>query len=216
MLLTPSQQIEMTVEELAARVGAVPLWRIRSVPIPGTATVQDMERIRREESVLCELIDGVLVEKAVSSKTAILAIRLSTILSQFVSARRLGWIAGPDGFTWLTKTTLRAPDVSFIARDQLPGNRIPDHGYVNVAPALAAEIYSPGNTQREMEQKRRDFFAAGTELFWIVYPDREEVVVSSDPETHRTIGRDGTLDGGHLLPGFSLQVADLFANMDLS
>ena len=216
MLLTPSPQIEMTVEELAARVGAVPLWRIRSIPSPGTGTEQDVERVRREESLLCELIDGVLVEKAVSSKTAILAIRLSTILSQFVSSRRLGWVAGPDGFTWLTKTTLRAPDVSFIARDQLPGNRVPDHGYVDVAPALAAEIFSPGNTQREMEQKRSDFFAAGTQLFWIVYPDRQEVEVSTGPETHSTVDRNGTLDGGELLPGFSLKVAELFADLDLS
>lgn len=216
MLLTPSQQIEMTVEELAARVGAVPLWRIRSVPIPGTATEQDVARVRREESLLCELIDGVLVEKAVSNKTSLIAVKLISILEQFVSSRRLGWILGPDGFMWLTRTQLRAPDVSFIIRDQLPGHRLPDQGYVSVAPALAVEVFSPGNTQREMEQKRNDFFAAGTQLFWIVYPDRQEVEVSSGPETHRTVGRDEILDGGMLLPGFSLKVADLFANIDLS
>jgi len=216
MLLTPSPQIEMTAEELAARVGAVPLGRVRISPPPGTATEQDMERVRREESSLCELIEGVLVDKAVSTKTALIAATLISILRPFVSAGRLGWIAGPDGFTWITKTQLRAPDVSFIARDQLPGKRVPDQGYVDIAPALAVEIFSPGNTQREMEQKRSDFFDAGTQLFWIVYPDRQEVEVSTGPETHRTAGRDETLDGGQLLPGFSLKVADLFADMDLS
>lgn len=216
MLLTPSQQIEMTVEELAARVGAVPLWRIRSNPSPGTGTEQDVERVRREESLLCELIDGVLVEKAVSITTAYLAIWLSTRLNQFVLPQRLGWVVGPDGFMWLTQSQLRAPDVSFIARDQFPDHRLPATGYPSIAPALAVEIFSPGNTQREMEQKRRDFFAAGTQLFWIVYPDRQEVEVSTGPETHHTVDRNGTLDGGELLPGFSLKVAELFADMDLS
>lgn len=60
-------QNEMTVEELAARVGTVPLWRIRTDPPPGAATEED---IQREESRLCELIDGVLVEKAVEFGSA--------------------------------------------------------------------------------------------------------------------------------------------------
>jgi Uma2 family endonuclease len=200
-------QIEMTVEELAARVGPVPLWRVRTDPSPGTATEEDVERIRRDEGRLCEIIDGVLVEKAVSNKTSYLAMRIGALLCQFVEAAQLGWVLGADGFVWLLGTHLRAPDVSFFRRDQMPGGELPETGYADVAPALAVEVVSPGNTPREMEQKREIFFAAGTELFWIVFPDRREVEVWSDPRTHRVLSGDEVLDGGSVLPGFSVPVS---------
>lgn len=83
---------DMTAVELAARVGDVPLWRIRTDPVPGSATEEDVERLWREEGTLCELIDGVLVEKAVSDETAILALEIGAILRNFVVSRRLGWV----------------------------------------------------------------------------------------------------------------------------
>lgn len=208
-------QTEMTAEEVAARVGAVPFRRIRSEPVPGTATEEDVERIRREEGVLCELIDGVLVEKAVSDLTAILALEIGAILRNFVVAHRLGWVVGADGYIRLFETQLRAPDVAFVRKDQRAGGRPLTQGYSDVAPALAVEVFSPGNTLREMQQKRGEFFAAGTELFWIVYPDRREVEVSTGPKSHRIVRTNETLDDGTVLPGFSIQVADLFANIEL-
>ena len=207
-------QNEMTVEELAARVGAIPLRRIRTDPPPGFATEADVERLRQDQSVLCELLDGVLVEKAVSDKTAFLAAEMITFLNLFVRPRQLGWVLGPDGFVWLFGTHLRAPDVSFIRRDQRPGGRLLDKGYANVAPALAVEIFSPGNTRREIEQKRSDFFAAGTELFWVVYPN-QEIEVSTSAEAHHILRRHETLDGGTVLPGFSIRIAELFAAVEL-
>jgi Uma2 family endonuclease len=203
----------MTPKELAALV--VPYRRIRRDPSPGTAVEEDVERIRRDEGVLCELINGVLVEKAVSEKTAFLAARLISLLDAVVSAGKLGWVLGPDAFVRLFGKQLRAPDVSFVRRDQRPGGRLLDTGYPSTAPALAVEVFSPGNTQGEIEQKRDDFFAAGTELFWIVYPDRQGIEVSTGPRDHRIFGRDDLLDGGTVLPGFSIKVADLFTNIDL-
>jgi len=83
-------QTDLTAEDLAARVGAIPLWRIRHDPPPGTATEEDVEMVRRDEGVSCELINGVLVEKAVSDETAALAVELITMLNNFIKPRRLG------------------------------------------------------------------------------------------------------------------------------
>jgi Uma2 family endonuclease len=206
---------DLTAVELAARVGDIPLWRIRLDPPPGAATEEDVERIRREEGAICELINGVLVEKAVSDKTAFLGIQIATLLSNFITPRRIGWILGADGFVWLFGELLRAPDVSFARRDQRPDGRPLDVGYSDTAPALAVAVFSPGITAGEMQRKRAEFFAAGTELFWIVYPDREEVEVWTGPETHRTLRGKDVLDGGTVLPGFEVKVADIFANLDL-
>jgi Uma2 family endonuclease len=210
------ERTDMTADELAARVGPVPLSRIRNEPWPGDATEADVERIRRTESVLCELLDGVLVEKAVSDMSAFLAMALGRLLGNFVAPRQLGWTIGPDGFVWLLGKKLRSPDVSFVRRDQRPGGRLLVRGYAEIAPALAVEIFSPGNTAGEMKQKRRDFFAAGTELFWIVYPERREIEVFTAPEAPcAVLGLADTLDGGAVLPEFTLPVAELFAAVDL-
>jgi Uma2 family endonuclease len=140
---------------------------------------------------------------------------LITLLNLFIRPRKSGWILGPDGFVWLLGKRLRAPDVAFVRRDQRPDGKLVTKGYADVAPALAVEIFSPGNTVREIEQKRDDFFAAGTELFWIVYPERREIEVSTSPQAHRTLGAGDTLDGGTVLSGFTLPVAELFAAAEL-
>jgi Uma2 family endonuclease len=207
---------DITARDLAARVGAVPLWRIRmDDPAPGAATEEDVERIRCKEDRLYELIDGILVEKAVSEETSIVAGVLITFLNNFVIPRKLGWVLAPDGFYRLLRTRLRAPDVSFVRRQQRRRGRPIRKGYADKAPALAIEVFSPGNTVSELEQKREEFFAAGTELFWIVHPQRQEIEVSTDPHTHRTLRRGDILDGGTVLPGFSLNVGDLFDAIDL-
>ncbi|REJ94002.1 MAG: Uma2 family endonuclease [Planctomycetota bacterium] len=209
-------EFELTVEDLAARVGAVPLWRVRTDPVPGAATEEDVERIRRCEDRICELIDGVLVEKAVSDKSAFLAVELATLLNAVIRPRRLGWVLGADGFVRLFGDRLRAPDVSFVRRNQRADQRLLEQGYSDVAPALAVEVFSPGNTIAELERKRAEFFAAGTELFWIVYPEQEQIIVSTGPAEHRTLQAGDILTGGSVLPDFSLRVGDLFAAADLS
>lgn len=206
----------LTVEEIAARVGAVPFWRIRtSDPEPGAATEEDVERIRCQEDRLYELIDGVLVEKAVSDKSSMLAAELIYILASFIKPRRLGWLLAPDGYFRLFGRLMRAPDVSFSRRDQRAGGKPLDRGYSRTAPALAVEVFSPGNTVRELEQKRAEFFKAGTEMFWIVYPEQEQIVVATPDSEPRTLHGDDILEGGAVLPGFTLKVGDLFAAVNL-
>ena len=105
MSLATPPDTDLTIDEIAARVGAIPYWRVRADPPPGTATEEDVDRIRCQEDRLCELIDGVLVEKAVSEETAILAAELIIILGSFVKPRRLGWIVAPDGFETVASRT---------------------------------------------------------------------------------------------------------------
>jgi Uma2 family endonuclease len=206
---------ELTLAELIARVGDVPLRRVRLERSPGTATEDNVERLRRAEGRICELLDGVLVEKDASLAGALLTTELITHLGNFVRPRRIGWVMGPDGYAWLSPTRLRAPAVSFVRRDQRVGGKLLSRGYADVAPALAAEVFSPGNTFSELEHKRAEFFAAGTLLFWIVYPERREIVVSTGPEEHRVLTAGDVLVGGNVLPGFTLGVAELFAAVEL-
>lgn len=209
-VLTPVEP-RLTVEDIAARVGPVPIDRIRMAdPEPGHATAEDVDRLRCDEDRLYELIDGVLVEKAASDKSSILAAELIRLIGNIVTALKLGWVLAPDGYFHLLGRLLRAPDVAFSRRDQRPAGQPLDTGYSDIAPALAVEVFSPGNTRRELERKRDEFFEAGTELFWIVFPDQEAIEVATPGSEPRTLQRDDLLDGGAVLPGFSNRVGDIF------
>lgn len=206
---------ELTVAELAERFGSLPARRIRTDVPPGSATEDDVGRLQRETGVLCELVDGVLVEKAVSDITAYLGLEIGRILGNFIASRKLGWVLGADGFTRLFGTQLRAPDVSFIRREQRPEGLL-KRGYADGAPALAVEVFSPGNSRREMEEKRAEYHAAGSEVVWIVYPENRTIEVSTAVDRVTTLSAEDTLTGEPVLPGFAVKVDDVFNAADLT
>lgn len=208
-------QASLTFEDLAARYGKMPAWRIRTAPPPGTATEEDVLRIFRAEGRLCELVDGVLLEKDVAADSSLIAGFILTVLNNFVLPRGLGFLLGEQGVLRLSIGRLRAPDVSFIRGDQTPGGAFPREPIPELDPTIAVEVLSPGNTRPEIEEKLDDYFASGTELVWIVDPVTETIRVLTGRRTETMLRAHDTLDGGTALPGFSIPVADVFAVLKL-
>ena len=103
-----------TLADLLDRLGGVPLDRIRFHPSPGMATVQDVIDVQRREGRLCELVEGVLLEKTVGYTESRLAVWLAGLLNRFVVPRNLGIVTGPDGtmelMPHLTRRQLRMRD----------------------------------------------------------------------------------------------------------
>ena len=211
---------DSSIAALAERLGGIPRSRIRRTPAPGTATVRDVERLNGLGGGPYELVDGTLVEKAVSEETGFLDSEMAGVLRDWVKPRGLGWTVGPSGFVRLFGgTLLRAPDASFIRRDQRP-NGLASRGYSDGAPALCVEVVSPDNTRAEMERKRTEYFANGCELCWTVYPRTRTIEVHTPADSPDGTGpADGagvvltdadTLTGDPVLPGFAASVADIF------
>src|SRR5689334_10015117 len=73
-----SRRKTWTVADLHRRFGPIAFERIRQEPAPGTATVADAVRIHDHEARLYELVDGILVEKAVGFWESSLAIRIAS------------------------------------------------------------------------------------------------------------------------------------------
>ena len=104
--------------------------------------------------------------------------------------------------------TVRAPDASFVAAERLPPE-LPA-GFLLLAPDLAVEVVSPGDTDREVQEKVEDWLAAGTRLVWAVYPATHPVAVYSSLETVQVLSQEDTLEGSEVVPGFACRVGDLF------
>lgn len=103
-----------------------------------------------------------------------------------------------------------SPDVAFIRAERLdPGrNR---KGYFRVAPDFAVEIVSPSDYPLILERKIAKYLAANVPLLWIVYPDHRRVRVLGAGREPAEFGEGDVLDGGEVVPGFRLTVAEIFA-----
>ena len=200
-----------TATDLVERFGAIPLSRIRSNPPPGTAREEDVVEIHDREDRLCELVDGVLVEKTVGTYEAYLAVLLVRIIGDFVDQNDLGIVLGADGMMRLAPGLVRIPDASFISWDRLPDGKIPREALWNLAPDLAVEVISKGNTSEEMDRKLQEYFAAGVREVWYVHPATRQVHVFGSADECVVLGEPQTLEGGDLLPGLSLPLKRLFA-----
>jgi Uma2 family endonuclease len=204
-----------TIADVQERLGHVPEARILTFPAPGTATVQDLLDNSVTGGRLCELVDGILVEKTMGFREGFLGLWIGTLINDYLRQNNIGLAAGSDGMVRFKLDVVRLPDVSFIRWDSVDDPDVienPDGAFLEVAPDLVVEVLSPSNTRREMEIKLDEYARAGVKLVWYVDPERKEVDVYPRGKAARktTVGVNGALDGGRVLPGFTLPVATIF------
>ena len=203
-----------TWEDRLTDLGNVPTARVRSEPAPGAATVEDVVRLRNSERRLYELVDGTLVEKAMGWQESFLAGILLQWLNNFLDQHRIGVATGPDGMTRLFGDTVRAPNLAFVAWEMMPGGRIPKEPVPDLVPNFVIEVLSAGNTYGEMSRKRREYFHAGVELLWMVDHRSRTVTVFRTPLDATVVNEGHNLDGGNVLPGWKVDIADLFSRLE--
>ena len=83
--------------------------------------------------------------------------------------------------------------------------------FVPMAPDLAVEVLSPSDRMADALAKVAMYLQAGTQLVWLVNPTTRKVMVFRSEMDLVTLGESDTLDGGDVLPGFSVPVAEIFA-----
>lgn len=180
-------------------------------------TVDDVWRLAQQpENELKHfyLIDGELFwDMAPGYRHGRLEILIGHYLLVYAEEHDLGEVTGEVGYYPAEdRHTLLAPDVAFVRRQAAPHDA--HEKFVPRMPDLAVEISSPSNTLAELRRKAAVYLSNGTELVWLVLPGRTGVEVwrvgpDSEP-TSEFVTRDGSLTGGQVLPGFSLDLQRLF------
>src|SRR5438067_932745 len=204
----PTRPMVETLADLLRRVGSVPLERIPARPAPGTATEADVLARPGGEKRNYELVHGVLVEKPKGYYESLLAGILIQILNNFLGEHDLGIVLGEAGTLRLAPGLVRIPDVAFISWYHFPGRELPAEPIPDLAPDLAVEVLSEGNTPQEMALKLEEYFSAGVRLVWYVDPATRTAEVYTSPEAADQITADDDLVGGDVLPGFTLRLGD--------
>jgi Uma2 family endonuclease len=199
-----------TIAELVAHLGGIPLDRIRLRPAPGTATAADALAVERREGKLCEVIDGVLVQKTADYYDSRIAHLCGCFIERYLEQHDLGIVTGADGPLMVEEGQLRYPDLAFFVWDKFPDRVLPRDPILDHVPDLAIEVLSKSNTPREMRRKRREYFDGGARLAWEIHPVKRTVRVYTAFNQSTTLREGDALDGGDVLPGFTLSLATLF------
>jgi Uma2 family endonuclease len=139
---------------------------VRRTPA-GTTTFSDFLELIREDQK-ADLLDGLIYLASPENADHNDLLRwLTVVLDLFIEDRRLGRLTINKVAYRLSDRTAPEPDLAFVAANRL--DRIKP-GYVDGPPDLAVEIVSPDSVDRDYEEKRRRYEAAGVLEYWIIDP----------------------------------------------
>ena len=164
-----------------------------------------------------ELIDGEIIEVSPKLRHGLATGGLYVAIFTWLRQNPIGVVAVevdhqmPDD-----PNNTRRPDISYISNERLEGIDLDET--VPFMPDLAVEIKSPSNSVkgvRGLQEKALYYLDNGSRLVWLIYPDRKtaDACTRSDDGTIRfmPLGKDDMLDGGDVLPGFSIALREVLA-----
>jgi Uma2 family endonuclease len=141
---------------------------------------------------------------------ALIALTILEFLQQHMKKQGTGRVIPEAGYLLSRDPlTIRQPDISVISRERVHASD-PD-SYFEGAPELAVEVVSPSDSAEDLDIKTKQYLQNGAQQVWILYPRTQTVHVFSRGSATIILDQDQTLEGGVLLPGFSVSVASLFA-----
>lgn len=174
-------------------------------------TVDEFEQFLKQpenRDRLFELVNGEIVEKMPTEEHGIISLRIGSKLLIFSDANHLGRVGVEIRHqTPEDRYNDRIPDVSFTVDTTAPVVR---QGAIPHFPDLAVEVKSPDDSYRQMRDKAAYYLTNGVKLVWLIYPEKRLVEVYPVEGDIQILNEADTLDGGDVLPGFSLRVSDIF------
>jgi Uma2 family endonuclease len=174
-------------------------------------TVEEFDQwveLPQNRDKLFEYIGGEVFEVPSNPYASYISGRFQRLIANFVEDNDLGFVTGEAG-GYMVSGERYAPDVAFISKAKQPD--LAQRGYNPLPPDLAVEVDFPSTyqSQEDLRFKVANYLAAGT-LVWIARPETKVVEVYAPGKPLVIVGIDGVLDGGDVLPGFTLAVKDVF------
>jgi Uma2 family endonuclease len=174
----------------------------------GTATIDDLLNMP-EDGMKHELVDGEILVSPTGVRHSEIAGKILYIIAGFLEESPIGKVLTPDVGIWLSDGNLRSPDVTFVRNEKLPDGKSPDT-FGEFVPDLAVEVLSPKDSMRQVASKIGEFLDCGIPMVWLVDPAGETVTVYRSLSDTQRLGRENTITGGQILPGFRCRVARFF------
>ncbi len=160
-----------------------------------------------------ELIRGELVKRmSAGFEHGTCSGNITISMGAYAQAHGLGRIlvAEPTFLLATDPDHARIPDVAFVSAERL--HLIEDRARAfPAAPDLAVEVISPTDRLTQVREKVADWLAHGVRMVIVVNPRNRAVEVHRPQRDVVTLTEADTIDGGDVVPGWRMRVADVFA-----
>jgi Uma2 family endonuclease len=187
----------------------------QAVTEPRLVTADELLRMP-DDGVRRELIRGELREMSpAGARHGRIGAEILARLGTYVGERRLGEVFNADtGFLLASgPDTVRAPDVGFVSRER--ADRVGDvEEFWPGAPDLAIEVISPSDSFAEVDEKVAEYLDAGCRMVVVVNPRRRAATVYRSRSDIVLLTENDVLDGGEVVPGWSLPLREVFPRSD--
>jgi len=178
--------------------------------VASTITLDEFLRMEDAKPAL-EYACGEVIQKPMPDRPhSRIQFFFAAVLFQFLARTPIGQgftefrcIFGPAG-----RERAFVPDLVYVANERLGPDR-----YLREAPDLAIEILSPDQNMARFLDKIQFYLMNGVRLVWVIDPAAATIAVLAPDQEGRTLTAGDTLDGSDVLPGFSVAVDDIFAQV---
>ena len=206
-----------TCADVLRRAGNVSPDRVLVERLSAPPTRRDLIREFEPTARMYELVDGILVEKLLHFGNAARFMQLMGPLANHVFDCNAGMLVGGKTLLRLSPTLVRIPSLCLLLWESQDDPQVlvsSTSEFLDAVPDLIVEIVDERHTADELRIKREEYSAAGVKLLWYYDPEARTVTVYPKGRTRgsKVLTDADTLDGGKVLPGFTLPVADMFAS----
>ena len=176
-----------------------------------TLTAKDLEKVQRQldNDYQVELIDGKIVLMSPSGyESDEVAFEFGRQLANWTKPRQLGRVTGAGAGFNLPNSDTRAPDVSFVQAERL---RRSPRSFAQLAPDLMVEVKSPTDSLKGLRAKIDEFLEQGTSVGILIHPEQRWLEIRRSGQEPLVLKDGDVLMLPDLLPGWELQVSELWS-----
>ena len=114
------------------------------------------------------------------------------------------------GFTF-PNGAMRSPDASWIARERWESLDAADRRrFSHIAPDFVTELRSPSDRLATLQAKMAEYIENGVRLGWLIDPRQRRVYVYRPGQPVQTLENPETVSGESVLPGFTLNLREIW------
>lgn len=110
----------------------------------------------------------------------------------------------------LPNGAIRSPDVAWVKRSRIEAIN-PDPGkFLPLCPDFAIELRSASDTLSDIQDKMQEYLDNGLLLGWLISPQSRTIEIYQQDSSVQTHELSGKISGDSVLPGFQLNLSEMF------
>ncbi|MDJ0719887.1 MAG: Uma2 family endonuclease [Prochloraceae cyanobacterium] len=105
----------------------------------------------------------------------------------------------------------RSPDASWVEKSRWEALTVEQQkSFPPLCPDFVIELKSPSDSLKSLQTKMREYMDNGAKLGWLIVPDNKTIYVYEADGSTQTLSDLIVISGGNILPGFELDLKDIF------